>query len=110
MSVFIRMTFHIDTPRPKQPAAATPPIAGTFDNTVTCISILIGLALLAGCGFTPQKLPYADPQAQQLLRATEAASTNRFRFTPVSSQFGASDSLRDQSNVIGGWLPSLILR
>jgi hypothetical protein len=52
---------------------------------VTRTSILFSLALLAGCGLTPQKLPYADPQVQQLLRATEAASTKRFGFTPVSS-------------------------
>src|SRR2546427_691075 len=58
---------------------------GSFDEIVTRTSILMSLALLAGCGFTPQKLPYADPQVQQLLRATEAASTNRFGFSPVSS-------------------------
>lgn len=59
--------------------------AATFDNTVTRTSILVSLALLAGCGFTPQKLPYADPQVQQLLLASKAASTNRFGFTPVST-------------------------
>lgn len=52
---------------------------------MTRTSILITLALLAGCGLTPQKLPYADPQVQELLRATEAASTNRFGFLPVST-------------------------
>jgi hypothetical protein len=52
---------------------------------VTRTSILLSLALLAGCGLTPQPLPYAEPQVQQLLRATEAASTNRFGFTPVST-------------------------
>ena len=52
---------------------------------MTRSSTLISLALLAGCGFTPQKQPYADPQVQQLLRATEGASTNRFGFTPVST-------------------------
>ena len=50
---------------------------------MTRISILISLVLLAGCGLVPQKLPYSDPQVQQLLRATDAASTNRFGFTPV---------------------------
>jgi len=52
---------------------------------VTRTFILVCLALLAGCGFTPQKLPYTDPQVQELLRATEAASTNRFGFTPVAT-------------------------
>jgi hypothetical protein len=47
-------------------------------------SFFIGVALLTGCGFTPRRLPYDDPQVQQLLRATHAASTNRFGFTPVS--------------------------
>ncbi len=49
------------------------------------ISVLISLALLTGCGFTPQTLPYTDPQVQELVRATEAAATNRFGFTPVST-------------------------
>src|SRR5690606_30704817 len=40
--------------------------------------------MLAGCGFVPQKLPYSDPKVQALLRATDAASANRFGFTPVS--------------------------
>ncbi len=51
---------------------------------MTRISILISVALLAGCGLAPQKVPYSDPQVQQLLRATDAAATNRFGFTPVS--------------------------
>ncbi len=58
---------------------------GSFDNIVTRTSILVGLALLAGCGFIPQKLPYGDPQVQELLRATEAATAFRFGFTPVAT-------------------------
>jgi hypothetical protein len=50
---------------------------------VTRTSILISLALLANCGFTPEKLPYTDPQVQELLRAADAASTHRFGFTRV---------------------------
>ena len=52
---------------------------------MTRTPILIILTLLTGCGFTPEELPYDNPQVQQLLRATEAASTNRFGFTPVST-------------------------
>ena len=48
-------------------------------------TILISLAAVAGCDFTPTKLPYADPQVQQLVRAAEAASSNRFGFTPVAT-------------------------
>ncbi len=59
--------------------------ARTFDNIVTRTFTLVCLALLAGCGFTPQKLAYTDPQVQELLRATEAASSNRFGFTPVAT-------------------------
>lgn len=51
---------------------------------MTRISILISVALLGGCGLAPQKVPYSDPQVQQLLRATDAAATNRFGFTPVA--------------------------
>lgn len=54
-------------------------------NIVNRASILICLTLLAGCGFTPQKLPYGDPQVQELLRATEAASQFRFGFTSVAT-------------------------
>ena len=52
---------------------------------MTRASILVGLALLVGCGFAPQKLPYGDPQVQELLRATEAASEFRFGFTSVAT-------------------------
>ena len=53
--------------------------------TVMRTSLLIILALLAGCGLTPEKLPYSDPQVQKLIKAAEAVQTNRFGFTPVSA-------------------------
>lgn len=54
-----------------------------FDN-IMARAFLVALVLLAGCGLTPQKLPYDDLQVQELLRATEAASVFRFGFTPVA--------------------------
>lgn len=42
-----------------------------------------GSAILASCGLTPERLAFDDPQVQELLRATDAASAHRFAFTPV---------------------------
>lgn len=65
---------------------STPRHSGrAFDIMVSRAFTLVVLALLAGCGLSPKQLPYGDPQVQQLLRATEAASAHRFGFTPVAT-------------------------
>jgi hypothetical protein len=68
---------------PRASEGSVPPL--TFNDIVPRISILLCLALLTGCGLTPEKLPSTDPQVQELLRATEAASAKRFGFTPVET-------------------------